>query len=244
MFKLFFSLLISIFIFNGCAPVFNEFQSADTVGKDNTRITTYMSTSKFLPDDDSGDSSAQDMNDNIGIRIAYGINDVSDIHLKLEKIDGNGGFIDGSIYSLGFKYFLYNNELEKYRASFYLPITYAEQHTNSESSGIIDDGGDTEIDGDDSRSFTLLEPTLIMSSKLHELFDFNFSTKFIKQIGGTELDEDVPNFGISFNVSGIISLPELKGLSFIPEYGILFWDGDKYSHTGLGMSVDLSSFKN
>ena len=235
--------ILFIFIFYGCAPVFNEFQGADTVGKGNTHITPYMSTSKFLPDDDSGDDSDQDMNDNMGIRIAYGINDISDIHLKLEKIDGNGGFIDGSIYSLGFKYFLYNNKIEKYRASFYLPITYAEQRLNP-SSGIIDDGGGIEMDGDDSRSYTLLEPTLIMSSKLHELFDFNFSTKFIQQIGGTELDEDIADFGISFNVSGIISFPEFEGLSFIPEYGILFWDGDKYSHTGFGMSVDLSKFKN
>ena len=211
--------MLFIFIFYGCAPVFNEFQGADTVGKGNTHITPYMSTSKFLPDDDSGDDSDQDMNDNMGIRIAYGINDISDIHVKLEKIDGNGGFVDGSIYSLGFKYFLYNNKMEKYRASFYLPITHAQQRINS--SGIIDDGGDIEMDGDDSRSFTLLEP-----------------------IGGTELDEDVADFGISFNVSGIISFPEFKGLSFIPEYGILFWDGDKYSHTGFGMSVDLSSFKN
>ena len=97
MFKLFSSLLMSVFIFNGCAPVFNEFQSADTVGDKNTLVTPYFSESTAIPDD--SDVSSIEANNTVGLRLARGISDKSDIHLKLEKIDGNGGYISGSIFS-------------------------------------------------------------------------------------------------------------------------------------------------
>ena len=87
MFKLFSSLLMSVFIFNGCAPVFNEFQSADTVGDKNTLVTPYVSESTAIPDDSDSDASSIEANNTVGLRIARGISDKSDIHLKLEKID-------------------------------------------------------------------------------------------------------------------------------------------------------------
>ena len=238
MFKLFSSLLISVFIFNGCAPVFNEFQSADIVGDKNTSLTPYFSESKALPDDSDSDASSIEANSTVGLRIAYGISDKSDIHLKLEKIDGNGGYISGSIFSLGYKHFLYKDTVNNYRASFYLPITYASR--NIEENDFIDiDEGSSEY-----QSYILVEPTFIASSKLHRLLDLNISTKFIQKIAGDELGDDINEYGLAFNISGGITLPEFRGISIFPEYGILFWDKDKFTHTGLGLSLDLSKFKN
>tara|TARA_A100001011_G_C14176805_1_gene784979 strand:+ start:115 stop:831 length:717 start_codon:yes stop_codon:yes gene_type:complete len=238
MFKLFSSILLSIFIFNGCAPVFNEFQGADTVGNKNTLITPYFSESKALPDDSDSDISSIDANSTIGLRVAHGISDKSDIHLKLEKIDGNGGYISGSIFSLGYKHFLYKDTVHNYRASFYFPISYASR--NIEENDLIDiDEGSSEY-----QSYVLIEPTIIASSKLHKLFDLNVSTKFIQKIAGDDLGDDTNEYGLAFNISGGITLPEFKGISIIPEYGILFWDNDKFTHTGVGLSLDLSKFKN
>ena len=238
MFKLFSSILLSIFIFNGCAPVFNEFQGADTVGNKNTLLTPYFSESKALPDDSDSDISNIDANSTIGLRVAHGISDKSDIHLKLEKIDGNGGYISGSIFSLGYKHFLYKDTVNNYRASFYFPISYASR--NIEENDLIDiDEGSSEY-----QSYVLIEPTIIASSKLHKLFDLNVSTKFIQKIAGDDLGDDTNEYGLAFNISGGITLPEFKGISIIPEYGILFWDNDKFTHTGVGLSLDLSKFKN
>tara|TARA_Y100000766_G_scaffold144796_1_gene124425 strand:+ start:424 stop:1140 length:717 start_codon:yes stop_codon:yes gene_type:complete len=238
MFKLFSSLLISVFIFNGCAPVFNEFQSADTVGDKNTLVTPYFSESTAIPDDSDSDASSIEANNTVGLRIARGISDKSDIHLKLEKIDGNGGYISGSIFSLGYKHFLYKDTVNNYRASFYLPITYATRNIEENAFIDIDEGSST------NQSYILLEPTMIASSKLHRLFDLNVSAKFIQKIAGDDLGEDINESGLAFNISGGITLPELGGISIIPEYGILFWDQDKFTHTGLGISLDLSKFKN
>jgi len=230
--------ILFIFIFYGCAPVFNEFQGADTVGNKNTLITPYFSESKALPDDSDSDISSIDANSTIGLRVAHGISDKSDIHLKLEKIDGNGGYISGSIFSLGYKHFLYKDTVNNYRASFYFPISYASR--NIEENDLIDiDEGSSEY-----QSYVLIEPTIIASSKLHKLFDLNVSTKFIQKIAGDDLGDDTNEYGLAFNFSGGITLPEFKGISIIPEYGILFWDNDKFTHTGVGMSVDLSRFKN
>ena len=227
-----------VFIFNGCAPVFNEFQSADTVGDKNTLVTPYFSESTAIPDDSDSDASSIEANSTVGLRIARGISDKSDIHLKLEKIDGNGGYISGSIFSLGYKHFLYKDTVNNYRASFYLPITYATRNIEENAFIDIDEGSST------NQSYILLEPTMIASSKLHRLFDLNVSAKFIQKIAGDDLGEDINESGLAFNISGGITLPELGGISIIPEYGILFWDQDKFTHTGLGISLDLSKFKN
>jgi len=239
-FKTIISLILLLFIFNGCAPVFNEFQGADTVGQSNTVVTPYFSDSKAIPGDDSDDSDIGDVdaNSTMGIRIAYGLSDKRDIHLKLEKIDGNGSFISGSLFSLGFKYFLYHDTVNNYRASFYLPISYASRTIESNDLIDMDEGADAD------QSFILVEPTIIASSQLHNLFDLNVSTKFIQKIGGDELGDDINEYGLAFNISSAISLPEISGFSFIPEYGVLFWDDDKFTHTGFGVSVDLSKLNN
>ena len=235
----FINFILFIFVFYGCAPVFNEFQGADTIGDGNTVLTPYISDSKAIPDDsDDSDMDEVDANSTIGIRIAHGLNDRSDIHVKLEKIDGNGDFISGSIFSLGFKYFLYNDTVNNYRASFYLPISYASRTIQENDLINLDEGAS------EHQSYILVEPTIIASSKLHKLFDLNISTKFIKKIAGDELGDDLNDYGLAFNLSGAISIPEFKGISFIPEYGILFWDKDQFTHTGFGVSVDLSRFKN
>ena len=133
---------------------------------------------------------------------------------------------------------MYKDTVHNYRASFYFPISYASR--NIEENDLIDiDEGSSEY-----QSYVLIEPTIIASSKLHKLFDLNVSTKFIQKIAGDDLGDDTNEYGLAFNISGGITLPEFKGISIIPEYGILFWDNDKFTHTGVGLSLDLSKFKN
>ena len=226
-------LIIILLLFTGCAPVFNEFQGADTVGKGNRQITPYISSSqvKSTNSDDSDLSVSGDINSTIGIRYAYGITNMRDIHLKYDNIDGEGGVVEGFLISLGIKQFIYSEQNNIHRLSFYLPLSYASRS--------IQNITDLEMDGSgETQTYLLLEPTIIASSKLSNKFDLNYSAKFIQKIAGDDLGDNIKENGIGLNMSIIFPLSEM--ISLIPEYGILFWDKEQFTHSGIGINLDLN----
>ena len=117
-------LLISIII-TGCAPSFSEFQGADLVGKGNIEVTPY--TSETNAEEASGLNSSSLQNSK-GFRLSYGLNEKLDFQMEYETIEGQGGFVDGSIMSVGMKYKLYSND--KLRFSGCLPLSKAKRSMN------------------------------------------------------------------------------------------------------------------
>ena len=227
----FLNLALLLFLFTSCAPVFNEFQGANTVGKGNKQITPYISSSQVKSSDsDESNLSVGDINNTIGIRYAYGINDNRDIHLKYDKIDGEGGVIEGFLMSIGVKQFISREQNNKHRLSFYLPLSYASRSIQDISGIEMDDSGDTQ-------NYLLLEPTIIASSKLSKNIDLNYSAKYIQKIAGDDIGDDIDENGFGLNLSVTFSLSEM--ISLIPEYGILFWDEEQFIHSGIGINVDL-----
>lgn len=213
------------FIITGCAPSFAEFQGADVVGKGIIVVTPYIS-STFSDDVEEigGDGELQDSK---GLRLAYGLKDKLDAHLKLESIDG--GLINGTVMSLGLKYLFYGNE--KHRFSGYLPISHSTQKMN------MSDLEDIEESSSQSNKYQTIEPTFLGSSNLFSNFDINYSAKMLIYISG-DAEED-PDNGYAFNISSSIPVPKLEHLTVIPEYGILEIDDQSFSHMGVGFSYKI-----
>ena len=222
-------LISTFFIFYGCAPSFTEFQGADLVGKKNIVITSYMSSTSADDlieenDEESMPISGEDFQDTKGLRFAYGLNDRFDVHLKYESIKADGGFVDGSVMSIGLKSLFYSNG--KHRFSWYFPISHSTQNANMIN---LDDGG-SNINSQSNR-YQTIEPTIIGSSNFYRNFDLNYSAKMLIQIGGDEFGND--ENGYAFNVSGSFPVGKLDYLTFIPEFGTLIIDDQSFSHLGL-----------
>lgn len=223
-----YTLCLSIaFMITGCAPSFPEFQGADLVGKGKMKLTPYFIST--LSDDEELTEilDVLDINDgklqsSMGLIFAYGLTDSSDGHIKYESIKGEGGLVDGSIISLGIKFKLYS--IGNHRISGYLPLSYS---TRNFKSAIIDK----------SNNYQTIEPTLLVSSKLFDKLDLNYSAKMIFKIGGDDTDED--DSGYAFNFSGSIPIPNLPNLILIPEYGILNVGEESFNHSGVGFAWEF-----
>ena len=220
-------LLISIII-TGCAPSFSEFQGADLVGKGNIEVTPY--TSETNAEEASGLNSSSLQNSK-GFRLSYGLNEKLDFQMEYETIEGQGGFVDGSIMSVGMKYKLYSND--KLRFSGCLPLSKAKRSMNQIDFGI----GESESE---EQEFTLIEPTILASYKVLNFVDINMSAKILKIIDGDDIETDEDGYALnlsgSLSLSKFVSIPNIN-LTVIPEYGVLDIDGDKFNHFGMGLAI-------
>jgi len=227
----FIALLISIII-TGCAPSFSEFQGADLVGKGNIEVTPY--TSETNAEETSDDGMSGTLQDSKGFRLSYGLNEKLDVQMEYETIEGQGGYVDGSIMSVGMKYKLYSND--KLRFSGCLPLSKVKRSmTQLDLFG----GGESESESED-QEFTLIEPTILASYKVLDFVDINVSAKILKIIDGDDIGTD--EHGYAFNLSGSLSLSKFVpipniNLTVIPEYGVLDVDGDKFNHSGIGLAI-------
>ena len=141
-----------------------------------------------------------------------------------ESIEGEGGFIDGSLISLGIKFKLYANE--KHRYSGCLPISYYTQRISFSDPFT----GESE---NESAYLKTIEPTLLGSSKIYKNIDINYSAKIIKQIDADDTSEDT---GYAFNLSSSIPISKF---TLIPEYGVLNIEDQSYNHSGVGISIQF-----
>ena len=108
------SILGVMMIFQNCAPVFSELQSARTVGKDKIEVTPLFSSINYAEDGESNG-----IQNHLGLRVAYGISPKTDIRLAYEYIwlkdDKDGEGI--SILGIGPKFSLLENKI-----AFYMPL--------------------------------------------------------------------------------------------------------------------------
>jgi len=220
-------LLISIII-TGCAPSFSEFQGADLVGKGNIEVTPY--TSKTNAEETSDDAMSGTLQDSKGFRLSYGLNKKLDVQMEYETIEGQGGYVYGSIMSVGMKYKLYSND--KLRFSGCLPLSKVKRSMK------IDFGiGESESE---EQEFTLIEPTILASYKVSNFVDINVSAKILKKIDGDDIETDEDGYALnlsgSLSLSKFVSIPNIN-LTVIPEYGVLDIDGEKFNHFGMGLAI-------
>ncbi len=221
-----YTLCLSIaFMITGCAPSFPEFQGADLVGKGKMKATPYFTSTSS--DDEEFDGELQS---SLGVMLAYGLTDSFDGHIKYESIKGEGGLVDGTIISLGIKFKFYS--IGNHRISGYIPLSYSTRNLNS-----FDFFDESEESNNESLNYQTIEPTLLVSSKLFDKLDLNYSAKMIFKIGGDDTDED--DSGYAFNFSGSILIPNFPNLILIPEYGILNVGEESFNHSGVGFAWEF-----
>ena len=181
---------LSLFLFfylTGCAPSFSEFQTAELAGKGMIEATPYFSTTDgIMSDSDAGDQSDSiELQSSIGLRLAYGVSEKTDITFDYESITGSslggvmgdlsqgmGGVptINGTGISFGLKFIAVNKE--KLRLSTHFPFSIYKQKL---------DGGAI---GEDVKTF---EPTILSSISLTDHLNFNTSFKIIFPIFGSDV---------------------------------------------------------
>ena len=74
-------IVLSLALTQSCAPVFSELQSARTVGENNFEVTPSGSLISFKRDGDE-----EQVQNHLGIQIAYGITPKFDIRLRYERL--------------------------------------------------------------------------------------------------------------------------------------------------------------
>ena len=236
----FFTMLFIFILGTGCAPTFNDFQRADTVGKSNLSITTYTSTtsSEDFDQQTSSDDEVmpigldEELQDVTGFKASYGISENIDFNMKYETI--SGGLVEGNVISLGLKTLIINKGNNRY--AFNLLFSSADQSIS-----------DLTTSDNQENNIKYIEPTLLGSSKINNLFDFNYSFKILSQIDGNGCDGffDCPDsetgYGANFSIA--YDIPSLEFLTFIPEYGILELEPSTYTHIGYAIAFDYLKFK-
>ena len=217
-------ILTILFFLSGCAPSFSEFQTAHLVGEGGIEVTPYFSSttgesSSSDSDDDFKMEASGDLQSSVGCRITYGLNKKMNLSFDYENIKSDQGFVKGRGLSFGAKFQIISRE--NYKLSGFLPYSTYKQ----------------EISNLPSKDYKFIEPTLLSSYKIAENFNINSSVKLLYPID----EEDIDDIPYAFNLSASFSLPFLPTLTFLPEYGVLFQEGEKmYSHMGVGFIFKLN----
>jgi hypothetical protein len=207
--------ILLVLLFNSCAPVFSDLQSARTAGKGGIELTpSYSQVS--MNDEESSDA----IQNHIGLQGAYGITPKIDLRLRYEFI----GFKDkdlreeiGNFHIWGFgpKFNLLKDNI-----SLYVPVGGI---LNTEDS----DGSNMEI-----------QPTVLFTyPMLNNSLDINLSAKYIIFLSGDDEGSWVAiNFGLALG-------KDVRNFAIRPEYGILFSPGDEgsYRHFSIGLTKNFGS---
>lgn len=145
-------------LFSACAPVFSELQSARTAGKNKTEVTAGYSYISAVDQGENGERQRENVQDHIGLQVAYGITENFDMRMRLEHlwVADEGG--NTNIIGIGPKYEFIDNWL-----SFYVPVGFAF-------------GGDIEDGISDTWE---VHPTMLLTIPAHKNIELNTSTKYI-----------------------------------------------------------------
>lgn len=187
--------IAGIFFLSSCATIFNEFQGAKTVGKDNYEITPTVSAVSFRQDNESTYTQT-----NAGFQLAYGLTETVDFRVRYEMIfpdvdDVNIG--DFNVLGIAPKVAIIPDKL-----AYYMPIGFAF-------------GKDIE-----TKDTFEVQPTLLFTQTLSDQFDINLSGKYIVPL--RDESENLVAFNMSFGILGEpIKIRPAAGILFNPgEEGI------------------------
>jgi hypothetical protein len=169
LFTIIISFVLLSILFQGCAPVFSEMQSARTVGKNRLDVTPTLS-SVGIPSDESIEA----VQYHIGIQAAYGLTEKIDIRSRYERIwlqdEALGAGVN--VFGIGPKF-----GIVKDRVSIYLPIGAS-----------FDEGG---------VSNPQFHPTLLLSlPAIKNKLDLTLAPKYLISEGDNLF---AVNFGASFS---------------------------------------------
>lgn len=194
----YFFLVLMALVMNhySCAPVFNELQTAQMVGKGNVEIFPSFSSVSVTEDGETDNVQNQ-----LGIQGGYGISDKVELRFRYEYVylTGENDFSDGlSVIGFGPKVSLIENRL-----AFSLPI-----------------GRPFGNDDEDFDEMWEIHPTIMCTLPISkDQFDLTMSSKYL-----IRLESDVDNL-IAFNLGAAIGT-NLNNWSIRPEFEILFNPGE------------------
>ena len=194
------ALLLSV----GCAP-FSELQDARVVGKGRVEVTPGVGVVDWVDENESTDAY-----DDVGIQVAWGVGETTDLRMRLERLSIDGGS-SYNVFGIGPKMALTPD-----RTALYLPVGLA----FGENIG-------------DEWETVQFHPTLLATFPLGRGVDLNPSVK-----GLIPVTAEDGNALMAVNIGlGLSTDPERWILR--PEIGYLFDPGEDghYRHFSLGLTI-------
>ncbi|MEZ4688176.1 MAG: hypothetical protein R3B47_19575 [Bacteroidia bacterium] len=184
-----------------CAPIFSEFQTARTVGKDKLEIVPFYS---HLGEIDNGNTYS--LQSHGGLQFAYGFCSNFDLRARFDVIGADGWGEGRSAFSIGGKYSIIEDRL-----SVFLPVGRALGENTSDSWQI--------------------QPTAFLTVPvLENRLDATIGPKYVFTFGQNTRNYAGANLGLSFSTDinkwairpeyGILFNPDQSGL--ITQFGIGF----------------------
>ncbi len=189
---------------SGCVPVFSDLQSARNVGQGMVEVTPGISRHYIVGSDNS-----ENIQQNVGVQLAYGLTSRLDFRLRYEFLRNGFGSSGARVVGLGLKYGILPDVL-----AIYVPV-----------------GGIINLDYEERYFQT--QPTLLLTLPvLANKLELNTAAKSIFYL------EDGSNMNLAWNI-GLGMSSNLKKWALRPEYGRLYElrsTGAPYSQFSLGFS--------
>jgi hypothetical protein len=196
------TLVLAAMLISACSPVFNEMQSARTVGAGRVEATGNFSSVNYASDGES-----EQIQNQAGLQMAYGVSDKVDLRARYERIWSEDLDEGVNVWGIGPKFSL----IEK-RIAFYMPI------------------GNAIGDYDDNWQ---LHPTFLITIPLaKDQVEFTIAPKYLLTFCSDCDDGLAINFGLALGQLSNWALRLEYGLLYNTQE---FGDGH-YNHLSLGVS--------
>ncbi len=195
----------------GCAPPFSELQSAKLVDEGEFEIAGHYSAVSLhldIGDDDQEGGEDGQIQDDIGVQLAYGLTETMNLRFRYEYINVGDSLITAHAIGFGPKFSLAEDVI-----ALYVPVGFA----------LGDD-----IKTEDSWQ---LHPTILLTSTHGDVLELNASVKYILTFAGDQ--DDLMAFNLGLGLSS-----DLERYAIRPEGGLLIDPGEDsyYWHFSVGFS--------
>jgi hypothetical protein len=203
------TLLACIFL-SGCAPVSLFFESAETIDKGQFEVMGNFSTA-YGTSAESGDRETEHTNNNLGLRVGYGITDNIDLKLRYERIMLVS---DEEESSMGVNYFGLTPRVSIIKDRLAGGLGLGLYTYNVEESG-----------GDSNESEFAISPGFTFTIPAAENFDITLGTKLdiFTEDDASKVWHMNLGFGISTNASVWSLRPEISIMKDIEEFDSGSW---------------------
>ncbi len=194
-----------LMIVSGCAQPFSDLQSARLAGEGEIEVTGHYSSVSF---DNEGTS--EKMQDNLGLQLATGIADRTDLRFRYERIDVENADSGVNVIGFGPKFGIVDDMF-----SIFLPLGFAF-------------GDDIDV----SETWEA-HPTVLLTGASNKYIELNGSGKLLVPLSADDGDALVA-FNIGLGLSSNLATWALR-----PEFGMMFNPGEDghFRHFSLGLTV-------